>query len=122
MVPVGSTGAGSALAAIGAFASLLLIPAFADFALFYSDPSKTGVANARLLGAADVSCEGLVLVRFTEHDAIYRCPVGFVWGEYSRFPFAPQYEEGRSAQLKDNIAATMANAQHVGDDREKTRD
>lgn len=83
---------------------------------FDAEGDRAGVANAALIGADDVQCPGgMVLMRIEANDAVYRCPESIVWGGYSAKPFAPwpSYSEGRSVQLKDKLAAALANARKM---------
>lgn len=72
---------------------------------FFSDSERSGIAAAQALGADDVKCDGMVLVRLDDDAADYRCPTSISFGTMTSHPFVPwpSYMPGRSARLKQRI-------------------
>ncbi len=83
-----------------------------DHMWFFRDPSNSGIASASAMGAEEIKCESMVLVRFTDKTAVYRCPRNFVWGKSTDRPFVPwpAYAEGDSDVLKKGYDDMQRNA------------
>lgn len=83
-----------------------------DHMTFFSDPNNAGKADAYALGAKDIQCEQMVLVRLTSTGADYRCPVSLTLGVMSSAPFVPwpSYLPGHSRELKTAIEAISVEA------------
>lgn len=105
------------MAAGGVIAGAFIVFTTIDHWRFFDgEPDKIGIASASLLGADDIECDSMVLIRIDEHDAAYRCPLGIAFGGLNHVkPFVPwpTYSEGRSVQLKQKIEAMRANATHI---------
>jgi hypothetical protein len=70
--------------------------------------NNAGIGSAEGLGAKDVQCDRVLLVRIGETSATYRCPTLEVFGPPINRPFVPwpDYHQGNSVELKlaiDNL-------------------
>jgi hypothetical protein len=102
------------LSAWALLAGLYLVVAIADH-LWFTRGEQSGIAHAAALGATDVDCPGMVLVRWDETTAVYRCPVDLTWGHPLGQPFVPwpTYVEGASDLLRERIEATFREARRI---------
>jgi hypothetical protein len=76
-----------------------------DHWVFFRDPDRSGVADASALDVGDVECAQMVLVRFIDAGAEYRCPRSIAVGMMAANPFVPwpSYVAGHSVQLRNAI-------------------
>ncbi|MDQ1228471.1 hypothetical protein QE443_004732 [Pantoea ananatis] len=99
----------------GAFiASALLAFIFAN-SLWFVSHSDAAIASPVLLGEGEEDCDApAVLVRY-HPDTLsdWRCPTGIVLMGESSHPFLPwpDYRQGKSRQMSDNISAIIKHAQ-----------
>jgi hypothetical protein len=102
------------LSAWALLAGLYLVVAIADH-LWFMRGEQSGIAHAAALGATDVECPGMVLVRWDAATAAYRCPADLVWGHPLGQPFVPwpTYVEGTSDLLRDRIEVTFREARRI---------
>ncbi|MCK0553260.1 hypothetical protein KFO32_09330 [Pantoea ananatis] len=99
----------------GAFiASALLAFIFAN-SLWFVSHSDAAIASPVLLGEGEEDCEApAVLVRYhPDTPSDWRCPTGIVLMGESSHPFLPwpDYRQGKSRQMSDNISALIKHAQ-----------
>ncbi|WP_275234900.1 hypothetical protein [Pantoea ananatis] len=99
----------------GAFiASALLAFIFAN-SLWFVSHSDAAIASPVLLGEGEEDCDApAVLVRYhPDTPSDWRCPTGIVLMGESSHPFLPwpDYRQGKSRQMSDNINALIKNAQ-----------
>jgi len=99
----------------GAFiASALLAFIFAK-SLWFVSHSDAAIASPVLLGEGEEDCDApAVLVRYhPDTPSDWRCPTGIVLMGESSHPFLPwpDYRQGKSRQMSDNINALIKNAQ-----------
>ncbi|MTJ94024.1 MAG: hypothetical protein F8N36_14375 [Desulfovibrio sp.] len=97
-----------------ALGGLYMVGATLDHFWFFSS-KDAGVGWAEGIGATDVKCNQILLVRIETDDAIYRCPNMVTYGYILGTPFAPwpDYHQGRSAELKSAIDHLRLSAQHL---------
>jgi len=99
----------------GAFiASALLAFIFAN-SLWFVSHSDAAIASPVLLGEGEEDCDApAVLVRYhPDTPSDWRCPTGIVLMGESSHPFLPwpDYRQGKSRQMSDNISALIKHAQ-----------
>ena len=99
----------------GAFiASALLAFIFAN-SLWFVSHSDAAIASPVLLGEGEEDCDApAVLVRYhPDTPSDWRCPTGIVLMGESSHPFLPwpDYRQGKSRQMSDNINALIKNGQ-----------
>lgn len=97
-------------------AALYIVGACVDHWRFVAGRGEMGIAAAQLLGADDVQCDNIVLIRMQQDFVEYRCPTSVVWGgTFVHWPFMPwpDYTTGRSVALKQAIERTMDEAERL---------
>ncbi|MGP2504100.1 hypothetical protein ACTUSN_22305 [Pantoea ananatis] len=99
----------------GAFiASALLAFIFAN-SLWFVSHRDAAIASPVLLGEGEEDCDApAFLVRYhPDEPSEWRCPTGVVLMGESSHPFLPwpDYRQGKSRQMSDNINALIKNAQ-----------
>ena len=105
----------------GAFtASALLAFVFAN-SLWFVSHSDAAIASPVLLGEGEEDCDApAVLVRYhPDAPSDWRCPTGIVLMGQSSHPFLPwpDYRQGKSRKMSDNISALIKHAQGKSDGR-----
>ena len=95
-------------------ASVYIVFTVCDHWWFFRDPQHSGVAAIEFLGADDVDCRGMALVKLEGPRAVYRCPETIAWGGmFRQWPFVPwpSYREGESKKLADGILQVQQEAE-----------
>ncbi|WP_273759713.1 hypothetical protein [Pantoea ananatis] len=103
----------------GAFIASALLAFIFSNSLWFVSYRDAAIASPVLLGEGEEDCDApAVLVRYRpDAPSDWRCPTGIVLMGESSHPFLPwpDYRQGKSRQMSDNINALIKHAQEKSD-------
>ena len=103
----------------GAFIASALLAFIFSNSLWFVSQKDAAIASPVLLGEGEEDCDAqAVLVRYhPDAPSDWRCPTGVVLMGESSHPFLPwpDYRQGKSRQMSDNISALIKHAQEKSD-------
>ena len=103
----------------GAFIASALLAFIFSNSLWFVSQKDAAIASPVLLGEGEEDCDALaVLIRYhPDAPSDWRCPTGIVLMGESSHPFLPwpDYRQGKSRQMSDNINALIKHAQEKSD-------
>ncbi|MEB6537054.1 hypothetical protein MXM51_21280 [Pantoea stewartii] len=103
----------------GAFIASALLAFIFSNSLWFVSQKDAAIASPVLLGEGEEDCDApAVLVRYhPDAQSDWRCPTGIVLMGESSHPFLPwpDYRQGKSRQMSDNISALIKHAQGKSD-------
>jgi len=103
----------------GAFIASALLAFIFSNSLWFVSQKDAAIASPVLLGEGEEDCDApAVLVRYhPDAPSDWRCPTGIVLMGESSHPFLPwpDYRQGKSRQMSDNISALIKHAQEKSD-------
>ena len=103
----------------GAFIASALLTFIFSNSLWFVSQKDAAIASPVLLGAGEEDCDAqALLVRYhPDAPSEWRCPTGIVLMGESSHPFLPwpDYRQGKSRQMTDNINALIKHAQEKSD-------
>ncbi|MBC0856453.1 hypothetical protein [Pantoea stewartii] len=103
----------------GAFIASALLAFIFSNSLWFVSQKDAAIASPVLLGEGEEDCDApAVLVRYhPDAPSDWRCPTGIVLMGESSHPFLPwpDYRQGKSRQMSDNINALIKHAQEKSD-------
>jgi len=103
----------------GAFIASALLAFIFSNSLWFVSQKDAAIASPVLLGEGEEDCDApAVLVHYRpDAPSDWRCPTGIVLMGESSHPFLPwpDYRQGKSRQMSDNISALIKHAQEKSD-------